>query len=455
MKRYQQGLALAVTAALLAGAMAGAAWAAAAGRTWPMKKDGTTNIVDTPHFQIKTDFPPEVAQTMANQQEALFAEVVRRIGGGKLASQVQRSQILVFTSEAKSREALAKEPNVPPMFSKDRITGWFPPDGTDQLLSTIRREGTRQLVGQFIGPKCPVWVQIGLAKYFEYGQFKDGVFKFGQAPIVEVNDLKKGLAANKLIPLGDMLGMDVTQWNARAKANSPEAAYQLEQSWAMAHFLDSADNGKFRQPFAVFMGSIPQAASAMAAWTKVFGADVGAFEARWRQYLKDLKPTGGLPCRTNLFALAGVLLDVKPSSEMAGDIMKFRQAAIDGAFSRRTLEVGGVTLGWDEPELVKSFFHCPEDKSPIDTCSYEFGPTAKGAEVPALRCRHHAGIVLETSYEKDAKAKSTTININAVPAKDAPPAPKGDAKDDGKAPAKAPAGKPVKAPGKAAGAKAP
>ena len=415
-----------ILASLLCGPQPGSG--AAAGKGWPMKAEGEFLVVETPHYQVRTDMGADVGQLIASHQEVLFTELYRRMAGNKAgAFAVQRATILIVGSKDKylalmGPDAKGSQGTYTPV--RNQISGWASKDQMDDLLETLRHEGTHQFVQQCIGAKCPVWLNEGLAEFFKHAQFSGGQLTTGQAPIYLVNDLKRAQAENRLIPVQKMLTTTPEAWNATLRQEGPDAYTQYHEAWVMVHFLQGAESGKYRDAFIQYIYYLARGRDSSDAWQKAFGADVAGFEKRLFEYLKDLKSTGGMGCRMNLGFLGFMLLNVREGVDPPKDIATFYQWALEGKLLQWTFTTGsGLKVSTEDPGVMKSFFRCPEDKSKDDEPSYELAP-GKPGEPAVVRCRHHVGFVLETAYEKDPKDGKMRSTVVARPPASVPPPPK-------------------------------
>ena len=400
--------------------------AVAAGKGWPMKQDNAGYlIVETPHYVVKTDLGSDAAQLIATHQEALFGELYARLAGNQAGIiQIPRASLLVVGSKEKYLSLMgsdAKGSQGQFVSGKNQLSAWGPKDDMDGLLETLRHEGTHQLVLSFVGGKCPIWLNEGLSEFFEQAQFTGGRFHVGQAPIRNVNYLKKALEEDRLIPVPKMLAIKSDEWLSLVKNQDKSAYTHYLEAWAMVHFLQGAENGKYRVPFTQYIWHLSRGRDPKEAWDAVFGGDVAGFEKRLREYIKDLKPTGGLGCRTNLHFLGFILVNLRSDQQPPADMATFRQWALDGKLGEWTFTTGsGIKVHTTDRDVLKSLFRCPEDGSKGDATSYELFP-GKPGEPPGIRCRCHAGLVLEVTYEKDdaGNLKPRTIS---KPASSVPPA---------------------------------
>lgn len=401
--------------AILPAALALAAWGGAvcgAEHAWPMKKYGDLWVVETPHYVLETDYDSTAAQVIAGQQEALFRELYRRMGKTRPVGAIERMKVQVYRTEDRYRKALGgKGEGTQGLYTGTALSAWGPPEELDGVLETLRHEGTHQFVGQFIGHTCPVWLNEGLAVFFQNARFDRGRLIIGQVPIVSANILKTALKDGKLMPVPKMLKMSYEQWIDAVRTKSDHAALQYAQAWSMVHFLEEGENGKYRAPFLQYVHYLSRQEPSEQAWQQAFGANTPAFQKQLHAYIKDLKPTCGLTCRAKLGMLGDWVLMAAKSPQVLKDMKTFRTAALAGAFGGWTVTVAGVKTEITDREGLKDLFRCPHDTSRGDAPSYKLVP-GKPGEMPVVRCTHHAGVVLETKYVKDDDGKWTTTVIS-------------------------------------------
>jgi len=405
-RSFVPGALAAFAVVVLGGAVCGAE------RAWPMKKYGDLWVVETPHYVLETDHDSTAAQVIAGQQEALFRELYRRMGKTRPVGAIERMKVQVYRTEDRYRKALGgKGEGTQGLYTGTALSAWGPPEELDAVLETLRHEGTHQFVGQFIGDTCPVWLNEGLAVFFQNARFDRGRLLIGQVPIVSANILKTALKDGQLMPVSKMLKMSYQQWTDAIKTKSDHADLQYPLAWSMVHFLEEGENGKYRAPFLQYVYYLSRRESSEQAWQRAFGTNTPAFQKQLHAYIKDLKPTCGLTCRAKLGMLGDWVLMATKSPQVLKDMKTFRTAALTGAFGGWTVTVAGVETEITDREGLKDLFRCPHDTSRGDAPSYELVP-GKPGEPPVVRCTHHAGVVLETKYVKDDQGNWTTTVIS-------------------------------------------
>jgi len=389
---------------------------AAEAPAWPISREGDLWVVQTPHYTFKSDHNPDTIQVLASQQEALFRELYQRMSKTKPVSEIRRMLILVFQTEEAYKKAMGKAADGSKGLYTGKAIGGYG-DDLDKLLATYRHEGTHQFVDQFIGAKCPVWLNEGLAVYFENAAFESGQLKTGQMPDYYVSLLHQAAEGNTLIPVKDMLAMTNEAWTAAVTGKATQTSLQYAEAWSMVHFLEHGDDGKYRTPFVQYLYFLARGTH-QDAWRRTFGPNLAGFEARWRAHIQDLKPATVLPCRQKMDLLARWILQFYAKHpEYFKDIETFRETAVGGAFGYWKLPAfqGLEAVDIREPEAIRDLFRCPDDSSPGDKPSYEL-VTVKEGEPPILRCTHHAGYVFETVYEKNPEKNEIGIRIVTRPA---------------------------------------
>lgn len=392
------------------------------------KQSDALVTVDTPHYRVRTDHGALAAQLIAGQQEALYAQLSQRMGAFKPTANTStpRLDLVVFKTKEKYLELVGPGlENSRSLFMIDKLqfVCWGAPEDFDNILETLRQECVHQFVRLNLGPKCPTWVDAGLTEFFKNAQYRSGQLFFGQAPMVPVMSVRKAIAESKFVPLSDMVGMMGEEWAAAIKVRGAEAISQFNEAWAMVHCLEAADGGKYRGPFIQYMTQIARGLPADQAWNKSFGSPPAAFEKRLRDYLQTLKPTEGLGCRQNLQLLGALVLK---SHGQAADMKALQTLAQLGKLSDLTYSTGdGLKLEFTSDEMIKTLFRCPEDTSKGADPSYELAPGKDGGPM-IVRCRHHYGYNLETTYIKDAEGKlnigvaARLTSLTATPAKAGP-----------------------------------
>jgi len=403
----------------LAAALGLAPVADAAKRGWPIRRELDLWAVQTPHYILHTDHEPQVAQLIAAQQEALFRELYKRMGKIKPHQLTGRFKLKVFKSPARYLQELGPAAFGSQglyMHSRDLLAAWAPPEHLEVVLETLRHEGTHQFVMHFIGPDVPIWLNEGMAVFYQHSRFKNGGLQLGDVPPKRVIRLKEAIEKHQIIHLSRMLRMSPYEWINAVHTGESHAGLQYDQAWAMVHFLAFAKNQRYRAAFKQFIYHLSHGRDAYHAWEKAFGTNFNAFEQRWVEYIQGLEAFENLPCRDRLEVLGKLVLRAyKKHPEVLKDLSAFRKALGDGTLGDWSMPTeAGLVFSRDDAKSVDLLFHCPaDDRRNVET-SYELVPP-KGDAPPVIRCRHHVGYVLETVYERDSNDGPYDVRIVTKP----------------------------------------
>jgi len=393
--------------------------AVAGGKGWPMRRRGDLLTLETPHYVIQSDHSPEVAQLIASHQEALFRELYRRMGKIKPNPMTGRFKIKVFQGHMRYLQELgfgAMGSQGLYMHEKDLLAAWGPPEFLDVVLETLRHEGTHQFVMNFIGSDIPIWLNEGMAVFYQHSRFKNGQLELGKVPPKRVMRLQEAIKAHDTISLGRMLRMSNFEWLGAVNVGGSHAGLQYDQAWAMVHFLAFADRMKYRAPFTRFIYYISRGREPYRAWERTFGTNFLAFEQRWEEYVQSLNAIENLPCRDRLEVLGLIIRRFyKEHPKVTGDLAALRKALLEGKLGKWSFETfSGMTFSSDDTKRIALLFKCPADGRRNVDISYELVPGKEGRP-PAVRCRHHAGYALETAPEEDSPGEGFPTGVITKP----------------------------------------
>ena len=403
----------------VAGLMFSAAAEGAGVRGWPMRKEGDVWAVQTPHYLLHTDHEPEVAQLIVAQQEALFRELYKRMGKIKPNQLSGRFKIKVFTGQGRYLKELGPSAMGSQglyMHHKDLLAAWGPPEYLEVVFETLRHEGTHQFVMHFIGPETPIWLNEGLAVFYQHSRFKDGELELGEVPPKRILRLKSAIEKHQVIHLGRMLRMSHMEWLNAVHVGGSHAGLQYDQAWAMVHFLAFANRQRYRGPFSQFIYYIARGREPYRAWEQTFGTNFAAFEERWKEYVGSLDAIENLPCRDRLQVLALLVLRFhKKHPEALKDLPTFRKALMDGSLGEWAITSGGgLAFKHDDAKSIPLLFRCPNDNRKNVETSYEMLPGEAGGP-PVIRCDHHVGYLLQTHYERDSNEGPFSVRVITKP----------------------------------------
>lgn len=146
--------------------------------------------------------------------------------------------------------------------------------------------------------ELPRWLNEGLAQVFETAVVEAGEVRADHADsarLLRVKMLLKGAnTSGGLVPLGDLLTAGRDAFLARHADEAAAADRAYLSSWGLAHYLTFGRRVVGTTPFTDYLRAVNGGADRRAAFEKLAGQELAAFEADWHDYLRRLQPDGTL-----------------------------------------------------------------------------------------------------------------------------------------------------------------
>jgi len=392
---------------------------------WSVKREGRYFIIETRHYKVSTDISAKMAQIIARHMEAVYAEYYRRMAGVSHRRSGKRFQVVVFKNGADYAGFVgAGGINSRGIFIWHRNTlASFGTEGDlDLILRVLRHEGFHQFAIAFIGYKIPIWLNEGMAVFFENSEWSEGRLKIGLVPAGRLATLKRARADNQLIPLRKMLLLSNEEWSMNIQIGTQTGTLQYAQAWSMVHFLVYGDKGRYRRHLELYISKIAGGQTHRQAFEKVFGGDVAGFEKRWLAYIDSLKVADYVRCRHHLTLLLQLLDANRERPEIYKDMKTFYEAVVNQKLGQwEAWTPDGLGVKSDDTKAIKRLFLCPKDSSRKKPYSYEFAPAEKDsasakAGLPDIICRHHSGMIYRGTFVKDEVTGELEPRVLTLPA---------------------------------------
>ncbi len=180
-------------------------------------------------------------------------------------------------------------------FSRDGEAGvstWVRGQPSGWLREVLQHEAFHQFADLRFGDTLPMWVNEGLATYFQHARLVDGRMVLAAAPRDRIEELHKAFESGDAFTFAEMVDMTNRRWWEVLNTEPHRASLLYTQSWSMAHFLVHADRGKYERLFLKYLRRIAQGWEHDAAFKDAFRTDdKSAFQRAWKEYvLEELKP---------------------------------------------------------------------------------------------------------------------------------------------------------------------
>ena len=360
--------------------------------------------LDTRHYLIHTDLDPDLAANLGQRLDAMYEEYNQRLALFRTRGAIPRLEVYLFRTQrdysAFTRNRLQNSGGVF-LPQQNRLAAFLGDQGRDQLRRTLQHEAFHQFAYNAIAPDLPVWLNEGLAQYFEEGLWNGDGFLLGEVPPRRVRQLRADLQSERLVPFGDLLTMTNDQWARRLAASRQDGVTQYNQSWAMVHFLAMAQNARgeylYRARLLQVLNLLHKGASGEDAFRLAFGGNVEGFQQRFKQYARGLKCTPEATLIENQCVVADLMVDLDKSGRRFDDVAALQQFVRRGHYH---LHYSRGDLSWDtEPDMACYFSDL--NGRPFDSDELYLSPRAS-APLPDLVCRCAGRLLLRTRFHEAA-----------------------------------------------------
>ncbi len=241
--------------------------------------------LETPNFVIKTDIGPHVCRNAGQAMEQLYREF-QQIFGVPDGAQRKKTELLIFEKEDDFR-AYAEElgANLP-----ERALGFYrrSSDGRSQIvaykrrteehhtLSTLYHEATHHFLGLALRQRPPLWLDEGLAVYFETSRWQNGRLVTGVKPRIRLMQLQHAIRQDRHHPLDKLMTFGRAEYDSLAYA----------QGWSLVYFLM---NYAGQERFARYMRKLREGEDPEEAFKTSFTRDIDRLERAWKEYVLQLE----------------------------------------------------------------------------------------------------------------------------------------------------------------------
>lgn len=353
----------------------------------------------TRHYLIHTSLDRELAADLGQRLDAMYDEYDHRLAAFRNGEPVPRLQVYLFRTQKEYIHFTGNRmQNSGGLFlpGQNLLAAYLGDQGRDQLRRTLQHEAFHQFAYNAISTDLPVWLNEGLAQFFEEGIWNGNGFLLGEVPPRRVRQLRADLSGDRLVNFDTLLQMSGQTWAQRLAANQGDGVTQYNQSWAMVHFLVMAqDNrGQYRYRARVvemlrLMHSNPPADAFRAA----FGNNIDGFHDRFLEYVRNLRPTPEATLIENQEVLADLLIDLDRDGHRFDDVAALRRFVSRGHYR---LHYSRGQVAWDtEPGMSSCFVDL--DGKPFSADDQYFS-VRNGAPLPDMICRCAGKLVLTTHF---------------------------------------------------------
>jgi hypothetical protein len=153
----------------------------------------------------------------------------------------------------------------------------------DNLWQVLAHEGFHQFLGYELGTEVPVWLNEGMAQYFETSYVGNGRLHTGLISKQKLRAAQYLCRTGQSLPVSDLLQMDRATFYGNAQVTYP-------MSWALVYYLmmrdgSSYSNSRFRR----YLQDLKFNRDDIASFQRRFGRDSYQWESDFQRYILRLQ----------------------------------------------------------------------------------------------------------------------------------------------------------------------
>ena len=303
------------------------------------------------HYRIKTDVPTEQARELSRHLNVMYEEYSRRLASLPPRPGVDDVfDVYIFATQRDYLETLRVKFGIDAtgsggMFFRSPLGSglafWTETLPQRRIEHVMQHEGFHQFAFSRFDDDLPIWVNEGLAEFFGESVLIGNKLILGQSSPRVIDRVKDAIEHKNYIPFRVMLSMTPQTWGSAVRGG--DAALQYHQAWSMVHFLVYGDGGRYQQPFERYLRLLNTGVKSEQAFVQVFGDDLDAFDARWREYAGKARPSAFVTALERFEFLAAGLLQLSKLNMYPQTLEELREQLVQIQFAYTITSHGNET----------------------------------------------------------------------------------------------------------------
>jgi len=266
----------------------------------PARAELELDSFNSQHYTVHTNLPWAESKALADHMDQVFDEYRRRFSAADFRPRGKGLMPLYLLKERQQYIELLGQAGVNAtnssgmFFIQPTMRGlatWAGGRPRSETLAVLQHEGFHQFAYSHLGTRLPIWVNEGLAEYFEDGILVDGRMTLGLGDAVRIASVKRALDQGTAVPFNALMQHTQASWADVLHKDLQSASLLYDQSWSIVYFLIHADGQRYRQPFQRYLKLVAQGVEGADAFRQAFGAQTyGPFRKRWEAFARQQQP---------------------------------------------------------------------------------------------------------------------------------------------------------------------
>ncbi|MFI4862368.1 MAG: DUF1570 domain-containing protein [Phycisphaerales bacterium JB063] len=222
------------------------------------------------------------------------------------------------------------------------LATWAESGSRQRAFRVLQHEGFHQFAWNYIGPNLPVWLNEGLAQYFEDAVMVDGRMSAGLTHRGRIERVRSAIEGGHAMSLGALNAVSSRAWNLTLRQQPEHATLLYAQSWSVVYYLIHGDDGAHQDRLIDYLKLLNQGNGADEAMLLAFGREgFVAVQQGWRRFAREQVPDDLAAATERLEFLGhGLRLLNERGGDMPESIDELRDILQAYGFRTRRMEMG-------------------------------------------------------------------------------------------------------------------
>jgi len=315
------------------------------------------------HYLIHTNLTRQEVLPYGQHMDAIYAQYERRFRGMG-TPQIEPMALYLFRTEQQYNRFLAENDidathSGGMFFVTHQVQGlatWVQRDTRRRTFEVLQHEGFHQFAWHTIGPGLPVWLNEGLAQYFENGVLHDGGMTLGLSSGPTIQAVRSAIGSGDAMSMIAMMRITNDQWAQTLQRNPERASLMYAQAWSVVYFLINGQDGVHKPKLIEYLQRLSEGERPDDALLMAFGeGGLHTLAGDWRAYaLSQQSDEVAIASERLAFLATGLRVLAEQGEAMPEQIDELQTTLQRYGFRLRRSEMGMIQdLSADQDELFQ------------------------------------------------------------------------------------------------------
>lgn len=253
----------------------------------------TLTVYRSKHYRIFTNLTQRETVPFGRHMDALFEQYNKRFRGLG-AKRIEKMPLYLFKTE-QQYDRFLQEHEIDAthsggmFFVTHKLEGlatWVDARSRHKTFQVLQHEGFHQFAWHAIGAGLPIWLNEGLAQYFEHAVLDDdGRMTLGLTSPPRIERVRTAIQQGDTLAIDTLMRISGEQWASVLRRNPDRANLLYAQSWSLVYFLIHANDGEHQPKLIDYLRRLSQGERSDDALFMTFGKDgLNPLARDWRGF---------------------------------------------------------------------------------------------------------------------------------------------------------------------------